>query len=95
MRRGELVVRIVLPSTFPYLLVGLRIAIGQSWLFLVAAELIASTRGLGFLLIDGENTARPDVMIGVLVLALLGKLSDTALRVAARRVRWSHGLEAR
>jgi sulfonate transport system permease protein len=96
MRRGELVVRIVLPSTFPYLLVGLRIAIGQSWLFLVAAELIASTRGLGFLLIDGENTARPDVMIvGVLVLALLGKLSDTALRVAASRVRWSHGLEAR
>jgi sulfonate transport system permease protein len=86
-----LVWRIVLPSAFPYLLAGLRIAIGQAWLFLVAAELIASTRGLGFLLIDGENTARPDIMVvGILVLALLGKLSDTALRFAARRiVRWS------
>jgi sulfonate transport system permease protein len=94
MRRPALVLRIVLPSAFPYLLVGLRIAIGQSWLFLVAAELIASTRGLGFLLIDGENTARVDVMVvGVLVLALLGKLSDTALRTAARRIRWSDDLE--
>jgi ABC-type nitrate/sulfonate/bicarbonate transport system permease component len=35
------------------------------------------------------------MIVGVLVLALLGKLSDTALRVAARRVRWSHGREAR
>lgn len=85
MRRIELVARVVLPSAFPYLLAGLRIAIGQSWLFLVAAELIASTRGLGFLLIDGENTARADVMVvGIAVLALLGKLSDTLLRRAAR-----------
>ena len=96
MTRIDLVLRIVLPSASPYLLVGLRIAIGQSWLFLVAAELIAATRGLGFLLIDGENTARPNVMVvGILVLALLGKLSDTALRVAARRfVRWSDGVGA-
>jgi ABC-type nitrate/sulfonate/bicarbonate transport system substrate-binding protein len=62
-----------------------------------AAELIASTRGLGFLLIDGENTARPQVMVvGILVLALLGKLSDTGLRLAARHAAWwSDGLEAR
>jgi sulfonate transport system permease protein len=94
---AALVGRIVLPSAFPYLLTGLRIAIGQSWLFLVAAELIASTRGLGFLLIDGENTARPNIMVvGIAVLAVLGKLSDTALRRAARGMAgWSGGLEAR
>lgn len=97
MTRVDLVRRIVLPSAFPYLLAGLRIAIGQSWLFLVAAELIASTRGLGFLLIDGQNTARPNIMlVGILVLAVLGKLSDSALRGAARRlVRWGHEVEAR
>jgi sulfonate transport system permease protein len=97
MTRFDLVRRIVLPSASPYVLAGLRIAIGQSWLFLVAAELIASTRGLGFLLIDGENTARPNIMlVGILVLAILGKLSDTALRRVARRVApWSDGLEAR
>lgn len=91
LRRDAQILRIVLPSALPYLLVGLRIAIGQSWLFLVAAELIASTRGLGFLLIDGENTARPDVMlVGILVLAVLGKLSDRALRdVTHRLAPWS------
>ena len=89
--RDAQIVRIVLPSALPYLLVGLRIALGQSWLFLVAAELIASTRGLGFLLIDGENTARPGIMlVGILVLAILGKLSDRALRdVTHRLAPWS------
>jgi sulfonate transport system permease protein len=95
MRRVELVRRIILPSAFPYLLTGLRIGIGQSWLFLVAAELIASTRGLGFLLIDGQSTARPDVMmVGILVLAGLGKLSDMGLRVIERRaLRWTDGFD--
>jgi sulfonate transport system permease protein len=86
MRRAELVRRVVLPSALPYLLVGLRVGLGQSWLFLVAAELIASTRGLGYLLIDGQNTARPDMMlVGLLVLAGLGKLSDTLVRRVERR----------
>jgi sulfonate transport system permease protein len=93
----ELVRRIILPSALPYLLVGARIGIGQSWLFLVAAELIASTRGLGFLLIDGQNTARPNVMlVGILVLAMFGKLSDAVLaRITRRALRWSDGFEGR
>jgi sulfonate transport system permease protein len=87
MTRVELVRNIILPSALPYLLAGLRIGVGQAWLFLVAAELIASTRGLGWLLIEGQNTARPDMMlIAVLVLAGLGKLSDTVLRRIEDRV---------
>jgi sulfonate transport system permease protein len=95
MTRLDLVRRIILPSAFPYLLTGLRIGIGQSWLFLVAAELIASTRGLGFLLVDGQNTARPDVMlVGILVLASLGKLSDMVLRsIEHRALRWTDGFD--
>ncbi|HEY0193838.1 MAG TPA: ABC transporter permease [Kofleriaceae bacterium] len=91
--RGALIRRIILPSALPYLWTGLRIALGQAWLFLVAAELIASTRGLGYLLIDGQTTARPDIMlVGILVLALLGKLSDAGLRRLERRaLRWTDG----
>jgi len=90
-RNVELVRRIILPSAQPYLLAGLRIGFGQAWLFLVAAELIASTRGLGFMLIDGQNSARPDIMlVSILTLALLGKLSDSALRFVERRaLRWA------
>jgi sulfonate transport system permease protein len=97
MGRVDLVRRIILLSAFPYLLAGLRIGIGQGWLFLVAAELIASTRGLGFLLIDGQNTARPNIMlVGILVLAGFGKLSDALLRRIERRVlHWTDSFDGR
>jgi sulfonate transport system permease protein len=92
-----LVRRIVLPAASPFLLAGLRVGLGQAWLFLVAAELIASTRGLGFMLIDGQNSSRPDIMlVGILSLALLGKLSDGLLRQVERRaLRWSDTFQGR
>ena len=93
----SLIWRIVLPSALPYFLTGLRVGIGQSWLFLVAAELIASTRGLGFMLIDGQNSSRPDIMlVSIIVLALLGKLCDSGLRVAERRLlSWADTFQGR
>lgn len=78
----ERVIEIFLPAAAPYAMTGLRIGLGQAWLFLVAAELIASTRGLGFLLIDGQNNLRPDLMlVSILTLALLGKSADSLLRL--------------
>ncbi len=93
----ELVRRIVLPAASPFLLTGLRVGLGQGWLFLVAAELIASTRGLGFMLIDGQNSSRPDIMlVGILSLALLGKLSDGLLRqVEQRALNWNDTFQGR
>jgi sulfonate transport system permease protein len=86
-----LIYRIVLPAALPYLLAGLRIGLGQAWLFLVAAELIASTKGLGFMLIDGENSSRPDIMlVAIISLAVLGKLCDWLLQLSERRLlRWT------
>lgn len=83
--------RILLPAAAPYAIAGLRIGVGQAWLFLVAAELIASTRGLGFMLIDGQNNLRPDIMlVGIIALALLGTASDALLRLGERLLlRWS------
>lgn len=63
----------------PNLFTGLRSGLSLAWMFLVAAELIAATRGLGYLLTDGRETARADlVIVAINVLALLGKLSGTA-----------------
>ncbi len=58
---------------------------------LVAAELIASSQGLGFLLIDGGNSGRSDVIfLAIILLALLGKTTDWLLGLAERRLlRWS------
>ncbi len=94
---AALVRRIILPSAVPYLMTGLRVGFGQSWLFLVAAELIASTRGLGFMLIDGQNSSRPDIMlVSIIALALLGKLCDGLLRTIEKRLLvWTDGFSGR
>ena len=76
----SLVRRIFLPAALPNLLVGLRSGLSLAWMFLVAAELIAATQGLGYLLTDGRETGRADlVMVSIFTLALLGKLSDGVL----------------
>jgi sulfonate transport system permease protein len=83
---------VLLPATTPAVLAGLRLALAQSWLFLVAAELIASSKGLGFLLIDSQNNGRADrLVLAIVLLAVLGKLSDAVLGIAERwaLLRWA------
>ncbi|MFL9925340.1 ABC transporter permease [Herbaspirillum lusitanum] len=76
-----LIRHILLPASLPYLFAGLRNGVSLAWMFLVAAELIAATKGVGYLLSDGRETGRPDlVLAAIIVLAILGKLSDGILR---------------
>jgi sulfonate transport system permease protein len=91
LRGWNLMREILLPAAFPSLATGLRLGLAQAWLFLVAAELIAASRGLGFLLIDGQNSGRADIiLLSILLLALLGKGTDWLLARGERRLlRWS------
>jgi sulfonate transport system permease protein len=92
-RKGPaLLVQVLIPAAAPSVLSGLRLGLAQGWLFLVAAELIASSMGLGFLLIDSQNTGRTDILLlAIVLLALLGKAGDALLQLAERQVvrRWS------
>ncbi|MBE0435095.1 MAG: ABC transporter permease [Methylomicrobium sp.] len=77
----ELVRRIFIPAALPALFTGLRNGLSLAWMFLVAAELIAASRGLGFLLTDGREIGRPDIVIAaILLFALLGKITDGILK---------------
>jgi len=81
-----------LPAVVPSVMSGLRLALAQSWLFLVAAELIASSMGLGFLLDDSQNNGRVDrILLAIVLLALLGTITNTILGLIERRLlkRWS------
>jgi sulfonate transport system permease protein len=82
--------RILLPAALPAYVVGLRSGLGLAWMFVVAAEMMGASEGLGFLLVDGQMTGRPAIIIASIVLfALVGKLTDAALlRVGARVLRW-------
>lgn len=86
----RLTLRILLPAAMPGLFTGLRSGLSMAWMFLVAAELIAATKGLGYLLSDGRETSRPDIVLAaILALAVLGKLSDGVLAAVERHcVSW-------
>ena len=88
---------VLLPASLPSLLTGLRLGLAQGWLFLVAAELIAASKGLGFLLIDGQNTYRADIVVmSIVLLAVIGKTTDWLLGLLERRLlRWSDTYGAR
>ncbi len=92
-----LALRVLVPAALPQLLVGARIGLTQAWLFLVAAELLASTRGLGFLLTEGQQISRTDeILVAVLLFALCGKLSESAMRSIERRlVSWTDTVPVR
>ncbi len=85
-----LVRRILIPATLPAYLTGLRGGLGLGWMFVVAAEMMGASEGLGFLMIDGEQTGRPAVIIASLLLfAALGKVTDLALgRIGQRALVW-------
>lgn len=76
----ELFRTVQLPAVVPSVISGLRLALAQAWLFLVAAELIASSAGLGFLLLDSQNNGRTDrVILAIILLAVFGKSTDALL----------------
>ncbi len=82
----QLIQRVFLPATLPAYIVGLRSSLGLAWMFVVAAEIMGSSQGLGFLLVDGQTTGRPTVILAsILLFAILGKLTDTAIAAIGRR----------
>ncbi|MFE9913922.1 ABC transporter permease [Micromonospora sp. NPDC005553] len=87
---------VVLPGALPSLFLGLRLAIGAAWLSLVVGEQVNAQTGIGFLMMEAREFSQTDVVVlGLLVYALLGLISDLALRVLERRMlTWRRGLRA-
>lgn len=90
----QLVARVIFPASFPSFLVGLRSGLGLGWMFVVAAELMGASQGLGYLLVLGQNTLSPETIIASIILfAIIGKLSDWILKVIeTRTLHWQDRL---
>jgi sulfonate transport system permease protein len=82
--------RILLPAVLPAYVVSLRVGLGLGWMFVVAAELIGASEGLGYLLLDGQQLGKPaQIMAAIVIFAILGKLTDWLIEVAAAPfLRW-------
>jgi taurine transport system permease protein len=87
-----LILQVFLPGALPYIVSGIRSGLGFGWRALVAAELIAATSGLGFLIFDASRYFRTDeILVGIGTIGILGIIMDSAiLRPLERRTvrRW-------
>ncbi len=92
--RSQLIRYVILPSALPQILTGIRIGLGVGWSTLVAAELIAATQGLGFMVQSAAQLLQTDVVIvGILIIALIAVALELGLRALQKRlVPWDRHL---
>jgi sulfonate transport system permease protein len=90
----QLTKRIILPAALPSFITGMRSGLGLGWMFVVAAELMGASEGLGYLLVVGQNTYSPDTVIAsILLFAVLGKGTDAFLKwIEYRSLKWQDSI---
>ena len=86
----RLALRITLPAILPAWITALRSGLGLGFMFVLAAELLGASEGLGYLLLDGQQMGRADtILVAMVTFAVLGKACDWALVALSRPlVRW-------
>jgi ABC-type nitrate/sulfonate/bicarbonate transport system permease component len=91
--RRRIMTHVVLPTVAPYIFTGFRIAIGVSWMSIVAAELIAASSGLGYMITYYREVLRTDaIIVGMLTIGVIGLLMDLITRWLERRLMpWRQG----
>lgn len=88
--RWQRIRHVVLPGALPQVLVGLRLGLGVAWLSLIVAEQVNADSGLGHMIMEARDFLRTDVIVvGLLVYALLGLLTDAVVRgIEGRALAW-------
>jgi sulfonate transport system permease protein len=78
---------VVVPGALPYVFTGLQIAMGVAWFSLVAGEMIAGRRGLGYLINSSYTTTRyPTIVIAMITLGIVGFATSAAVRAVGKRL---------
>src|SRR5262245_14121742 len=87
---AAMVRRILLPAVLPAYVISLRAGMGLGWMFVLAAEFLGASTGLGFLLIDGQQLGKPaQIVAAIVAFAILGKTTDFIIAtVSAPFLRW-------
>jgi len=87
----QTLVKVILPSALPSIFTGLRVGIGMAWMCVVAAEVIASTSGIGFLISYSREMLQPDVMfVGVFSIGIVGLIIDRIFKLLEMHfIKWN------
>ena len=84
----QLTTRVCVPAALPTIATGLRISFGTAWMTIISAEMVAAKSGLGYMIIDGMEILRSDVVIvGMAVIGVLGFGFDVVFRALEARLR--------
>lgn len=84
---GGIFLRVVVPASVPFILVGMRVGLGAAWATLVAAELIAAQAGLGYRMQQAQlYYDLPTIFVGLITIGILGLLMDRALLMAEKKL---------
>jgi sulfonate transport system permease protein len=88
--------RILLPAVLPAYVISLRSGLGLGWMFVVAAELMGASSGLGYLLTDGQELGKPaEIVAAIVAFAIVGKSTDWLIAlIAAPFLRWEDVVRA-
>lgn len=92
----QMVRRILMPAVLPSYVIALRSGLGLGWMFVIAAEFMGASEGLGYLLIDGQQLGKPaEIVAAILAFAVLGKTTDWMIAAAAAPfLRWEDRFSA-
>lgn len=86
LNKFQILMKIAIPTAMPMIFTGLRVSLGVAWMTLVAAELVASTKGLGYMLQISRTIGRPDIIVmGMLVIAAVGAVLTGTLEFLEKK----------
>jgi ABC-type nitrate/sulfonate/bicarbonate transport system permease component len=89
--RWKIFVLVTIPATVSHMLTGMRLAMGNCFMTVVAAELVASDSGLGYLIFSSRQWMQTELaFVGIFVLGLLGLVSDRIFQVTTTRLLWRY-----
>ncbi|MCZ1268868.1 ABC transporter permease [Paenibacillus taichungensis] len=93
--KWQMITKLILPASLPNIFLGIRLSVSVAWLGLVVAELMGSSAGLGYLINDARSFSLTTVVfVGIIVFAVVGKLSDSIIKLLeARALRWQDGFK--
>jgi len=88
--KRKLITKLILPAALPNLLLGARLSLGVAWVTLVVAELMGSTEGIGYMIMDARQFSNTDIVfVGIIIFAFVGKFSDSLVRLLeVKFLRW-------
>lgn len=86
---------LILPAALSHILLGIRLSIGTAWLSLVVAELMGSSSGVGYMIMDARQFSQTEkVFVGIIIFGIVGKLTDSLVKVLEKRLlKWRNNFE--